>query len=107
MRLHLGLLRRVCAHMLLLLFRVLFWSQLLDSAKVGEYQPGQKLDIAGMFKAGDNVDVAGTTVGKGFQGEHTAAAAASSSSGGSGGGSSNSMTDAGECQPQQWGQRKQ
>jgi ribosomal protein L3 len=44
--------------------------QLLESAKVGEYQPGQKLDIAGMFKAGDNVDVAGTTVGKGFQGEN-------------------------------------
>jgi ribosomal protein L3 len=56
---------------LLLLFRVSLLRQLLDSAKVGEYQPGQKLDIAGMFKAGDNVDVAGTTVGKGFQGEHT------------------------------------
>jgi ribosomal protein L3 len=43
--------------------------QLVDSAKVGEYQPAQQLNIAEMFKAGDNVDVAGTTVGKGFQGE--------------------------------------
>jgi large subunit ribosomal protein L3 len=42
--------------------------KLVDSAKVGEYQPGQQLNIAEMFKAGDNVDVAGTTVGKGFQG---------------------------------------
>lgn len=43
--------------------------QLTDAAKVAAYQPGQTLEIAEMFKAGDNVDVAGTTVGKGFQGE--------------------------------------
>lgn len=43
--------------------------QLKDAAKVGEFQPGQQLDISSMFKEGDNVDIAGTTVGKGFQGE--------------------------------------
>eukprot|EP00879_Flechtneria_rotunda_P001239 GHRR01001386.1.p1 GENE.GHRR01001386.1~~GHRR01001386.1.p1 ORF type:complete len:261 (+),score=76.34 GHRR01001386.1:153-935(+) len=42
--------------------------KLSDAAKVAEYQPGQKLDIAAIFKEGDNVDVAGTTIGKGFQG---------------------------------------
>lgn len=39
-----------------------------DASKVANLQPGQQLDIAEMFKAGDAVDVAGTTVGKGFQG---------------------------------------
>jgi ribosomal protein L3 len=43
--------------------------QLKDAAKVAEYQPGQQLDIAAMFKEGDSIDIAGTTVGKGFQGE--------------------------------------
>lgn len=33
------------------------------------YAPGQKLDVAEMIKEGDKVDVAGTTIGKGFQGE--------------------------------------
>lgn len=42
--------------------------KLADGAKVAEYTPGQALDIAAMFKEGDKVDVAGTTVGKGFQG---------------------------------------
>ena len=31
--------------------------------------PGQQLDVDDMFKAGDLVDIAGTTIGKGFQGE--------------------------------------
>jgi ribosomal protein L3 len=43
--------------------------QLKDAAAVAAFQPGQKLEIAEMFKAGDNIDIAGTTVGKGFQGE--------------------------------------
>ncbi|KFM23983.1 Calcium-transporting ATPase 3, endoplasmic reticulum-type [Auxenochlorella protothecoides] len=32
-------------------------------------EPGQALNIASMFKEGDFVDVAGTSIGKGFQGE--------------------------------------
>lgn len=43
--------------------------QLVDSSKVGEFAPGQALDVAAMFPEGAKVDVAGTTVGKGFQGE--------------------------------------
>ena len=42
--------------------------KLADGAKVAEFTPGQALDISAMFKEGDKVDVAGTTVGKGFQG---------------------------------------
>lgn len=42
--------------------------QLVDSSKVSSYQPGQELDVASMFKEGDKVDIAGTTIGKGFQG---------------------------------------
>lgn len=42
--------------------------KLLDAEKVAAYAPGQALDIGEMFKEGDKVDVAGTTVGKGFQG---------------------------------------
>jgi large subunit ribosomal protein L3 len=42
--------------------------KLKDAAAVAAFQPGQKLEIAEMFKAGDNIDIAGTTVGKGFQG---------------------------------------
>jgi ribosomal protein L3 len=45
--------------------------QLKDAAKVGEYKPGQQLEITEMFKEGDNIDIAGTTVGKGFQGAHS------------------------------------
>jgi large subunit ribosomal protein L3 len=33
------------------------------------YEPGQQLSVEEMFKVGDLVDVAGTTIGKGFQGE--------------------------------------
>lgn len=32
------------------------------------YEAGQQLNLVDMFKAGDMVDVAGTTIGKGFQG---------------------------------------
>lgn len=32
------------------------------------YEPGQQLNVEEMFKAGDLVDVAGTSIGKGFQG---------------------------------------
>lgn len=32
------------------------------------YQPGQQLNFAEMFSVGDMVDVAGTSIGKGFQG---------------------------------------
>jgi ribosomal protein L3 len=34
-----------------------------------EYVPGQQLSVDDMFKAGDLVDIAGKTIGKGFQGE--------------------------------------
>jgi large subunit ribosomal protein L3 len=43
--------------------------QLKDATKVAEYQPGQQLEIAEIFQEGDSIDIAGTTVGKGFQGE--------------------------------------
>ena len=33
-----------------------------------EYLPGQQLNVDDMFKAGDLVDIAGKTIGKGFQG---------------------------------------
>ena len=33
------------------------------------YEPGQQLNVEEIFKVGDKVDVAGTTNGKGFQGE--------------------------------------
>lgn len=33
-----------------------------------EYEPGQALPIEELFKAGDQVDVAGMSIGKGFQG---------------------------------------
>ena len=36
---------------------------------VESYEPGQQLDPNEIFKVGEMVDVAGTTVGKGFQGE--------------------------------------
>jgi large subunit ribosomal protein L3 len=41
--------------------------QLLDG--VADYQPGQQLRVEEMFKEGDLIDVAGTSVGKGFQGD--------------------------------------
>lgn len=37
------------------------------------YKPGQALDVASLIKEGETVDVAGTTVGKGFQGEEACA----------------------------------
>jgi len=37
-------------------------------ADVSAYEPGQKLVVEDLFKAGDYVDVAGTSIGKGFQG---------------------------------------
>lgn len=40
--------------------------KLLDG--VADYQPGQQLRVEEMFKEGDLIDVAGTSVGKGFQG---------------------------------------
>ena len=39
-----------------------------------EYVAGQQLNVDDMFKAGDLVDIAGTTIGKGFQGGHCVAA---------------------------------
>lgn len=33
------------------------------------FEPGQQLAVEEMFKAGDLVDIAGTSIGKGFQGE--------------------------------------
>ena len=35
---------------------------------IAEYQPGQQLKVEDVFKVGDLVDVAGKTIGKGFQG---------------------------------------
>jgi ribosomal protein L3 len=35
---------------------------------VQAYQPGQELDVGALLKEGETVDVAGVTVGKGFQG---------------------------------------
>ena len=32
------------------------------------YEPGQQLKVEETFKEGDKVDVAGTSIGKGFQG---------------------------------------
>ncbi len=48
-------------------------SQLKDKTKVTSFTAGQQLDVSEMFKEGDFVDVAGTTIGKGFQGEAGAA----------------------------------
>lgn len=42
--------------------------RLKDRALVESYQPGQQLDIASVIKEGETVDIAGVTVGKGFQG---------------------------------------
>lgn len=50
--------------------------QLKDKATLAAYKPGQQLDVTEIFKEGDKVDVAGTSIGKGFQGESQQAAAA-------------------------------
>ncbi|GLC47033.1 Plastid ribosomal protein L3, imported to chloroplast, large ribosomal subunit [Pleodorina starrii] len=42
--------------------------KLKDRATVESYQPGQALDVASLLKEGETVDIAGVTVGKGFQG---------------------------------------
>jgi len=42
--------------------------RLVDSSKVSAYKAGDALQVSEMFKEGDLVDVAGTTIGKGFQG---------------------------------------
>ena len=42
--------------------------QLLEG--VANYEPGQQLQVSDIFKEGDLVDVAGTSIGKGFQGVH-------------------------------------
>lgn len=36
------------------------------------YEPGQQLNVEEIFKVGEKVDVAGTTNGKGFQGNPVA-----------------------------------
>ncbi len=54
--------------------RVRGWLQLKDAAKVASYTPGQQLQVSEIFKEGEVVDVAGTTIGKGFQGEREALA---------------------------------
>lgn len=48
--------------------------QLKDKTKVTSYQPGQQLDVNEIFKEGDLVDVAGITIGKGFQGKRAVTA---------------------------------
>lgn len=35
---------------------------------VSGYEPGQALDVENLFKVGDLIDVAGQSIGKGFQG---------------------------------------
>lgn len=42
--------------------------KLKDRAAVESYKPGQQLDAASILKEGEAVDIAGLTVGKGFQG---------------------------------------
>lgn len=42
--------------------------KLKDKAKVTSYTPGQQLEVTEIFKEGECIDVAGTTIGKGFQG---------------------------------------
>jgi large subunit ribosomal protein L3 len=43
--------------------------QLKDRTAVESYKAGQQLDVAAILKEGEAVDVAGLTVGKGFQGK--------------------------------------
>ena len=42
--------------------------QCLQIPDVAGYEPGQALNVEDLFKVGDLVDVAGTSIGKGFQG---------------------------------------
>ncbi|KIZ01441.1 50S ribosomal protein L3 Flags:Precursor [Monoraphidium neglectum] len=42
--------------------------KLKDASKVAEYTPGQELDVNAIIKVSDHIDIAGTTIGKGFQG---------------------------------------
>jgi large subunit ribosomal protein L3 len=43
--------------------------QLKDKAKVTAMKPGQQLTASEIFQEGALIDIAGTTIGKGFQGE--------------------------------------
>ena len=43
--------------------------QLRDPKVAAQYTPGQQLEWTEIIKEGEKVDVAGTTIGKGFQGE--------------------------------------
>ena len=45
--------------------------------KAGDYSPGQQLKVDEIFKVGDKVDVAGQSIGKGFQGIYCSHHAAS------------------------------
>ena len=40
----------------------------LQIPDVAGYEPGQALNVEDLFKVGDIVDIAGTSIGKGFQG---------------------------------------
>ena len=42
----------------------------LQIPDVSGYEPGQALNVGDLFKEGDVIDVAGTSIGKGFQGMH-------------------------------------
>lgn len=42
--------------------------RLKDAKQIEKYQPGQKLDVEEVFKKGEFLDVAGVSIGKGFQG---------------------------------------
>lgn len=42
--------------------------RLTDPEEVAKYKPGQQLKVDDIFQIGDKVDVAGKTIGKGFQG---------------------------------------
>ncbi|GAX78833.1 hypothetical protein CEUSTIGMA_g6270.t1 [Chlamydomonas eustigma] len=42
--------------------------KLKDKKTVSSFTPGQKLEVTEMFKEGDFIDIAGITIGKGFQG---------------------------------------
>lgn len=44
--------------------------QLKDKNTVTSYAPGQQLKVEEVFKEGDVIDIAGTTIGKGFQGAY-------------------------------------
>ncbi len=50
--------------------------RLVQLKSVEGYEPGQQLNVEEVFKVGDIVDVAGTSIGKGFQGAPLTSAAA-------------------------------